>query len=109
MHVLIVTMFKSGTGFKARCSCGAKMGHSTGCNRGGLDYGLAQMGIDFGKHVARAAANSGTPAEQTGNSDYATALRVFEKFAAIPNVHSSSFEFVKWLKQRLNADKPHSA
>ena len=69
MHVLELIMFKSGTGFKAKCSCGVKMGHSTGCNRSGLDYGLSQMGIDFGRHVARSAAeNSGTPAKQTGNS-----------------------------------------
>ena len=39
-HVLHVTVFKTGTGLRAKCSCGKRMGSTRGCDSSGLDYAL---------------------------------------------------------------------
>ena len=52
-HKLIVTMYKSRTGFKAECSCGKKLSGASGCNRSGFDYAWQALQDSFLDHLTR--------------------------------------------------------
>jgi hypothetical protein len=58
--------------------------------------------------IRQAALNSGAPAEQTGNSRYATALDVVQQYVK-EVANSESSKFVDWLYQRLNPAERDSA
>ena len=58
--------------------------------------------------IRQAALNSGAPAEQTGNSRYATALDVVQQYVK-EVANSESSKFVDWLYQRLNPTERDSA
>ena len=60
------------------------------------------------KEAWEAALNKGTPAEQTGNSRYATALDVVQQYVK-EVANSESSKFVDWLYQRLNPAERDSA
>ena len=53
-YTLIITDFKSGTGFQARCTCGQSVPRSSGCSGAGYWYGRHAAKESFVKHVAKA-------------------------------------------------------
>jgi hypothetical protein len=52
-HKLHFSYFKTGTGFRAKCSCGTSLGSATGCNRAGLNYGQAAAWERYKKHCQK--------------------------------------------------------
>ena len=56
-HTLEIRFHKNGTGFSARSSCGKSFGRATGCNRGGIDYGLVATWQDYRRHCAKVGAD----------------------------------------------------
>ena len=57
-HTLNVKMFRNGTGFISGCSCGARFGRASGCNRSGLNYALVALHEKFKEHCDKCEATA---------------------------------------------------
>jgi hypothetical protein len=60
IHTLDIKYHRSlphGTGFRATCSCGAKIHRASGCNNGGLCYALSAAWDAYVRHCRKTGAH----------------------------------------------------